>query len=100
MQLPVELQLDALFDFEQQLQALLDDEQYELFQQQQDLFSDQIKALLDTNSSEDLSRVVTQLKLLEEKIAELQIKSDTCYQQLKEKSLLQKRNKSKIKAYK
>ncbi|WP_019613203.1 hypothetical protein [Psychromonas ossibalaenae] len=100
MQLPVELQLDALFDFEQQLQALLDGEQYELFQQQQDLFSDQIKALLDTNSSEDLAVVVEQLKILEAKIAALQIKSDTCYQQLKEKSLLQKRNKSKIKAYK
>lgn len=100
MQLPIELQLDALFAFELQLQVLLDEEKYELFQQQQDIFSAQISSLLSNNSSEELSTVVEKLKVLETKISALQLKASRCYQQLKEKSLLQKRNKDKIKAYK
>ena len=93
-------QLELLFEFEKKLNLLLDEEQYELFQQQQDLFTDQIKNLLDNNSENSLSAVIKELKLLESKIEALQTRSASYFEQLKEKSLLQKRNKNKIKAYK
>ena len=96
----IKAQLELLFEFEKKLNLLLDEEQYELFQQQQDLFTDQIKNLLDNNSESDLSAVITELKLLESKIEALQTRSASYFEQLKEKSLLQKRNKNKIKAYK
>ena len=96
----IKAQLELLFEFEKKLNLLLDEEQYELFQQQQDLFTDQIKNLLDNNSESDLSAVITELKLLESKIEALQTRSTSYFEQLKEKSLLQKRNKNKIKAYK
>lgn len=95
----IELQLDELFKFEKQLHILLENEQYEKFQQQQDLFSDQIKALLDNNSAATLNRVVDKLKQLQTNIAILQHKSNASFKELKEQYLLQKRNKSKIKAY-
>ncbi|WP_415227113.1 hypothetical protein [Psychromonas sp.] len=96
----IELQLDELLKLEQQLTTFLDEEEYDLFQQQQTVFSDQIKNLLTNNSPETLSTVIEQLKTLETNIATLQNKSAQHFKQLKEKSLLQKRNKSKIKAYK
>lgn len=96
----IQHKLTALLKFEQQLHQLLEDEQYEQFQQQQDLFSDQIKVLLDNNSPETLNTVIDQLKELESKIAILQSKSENSFKQLKEQSLLQKRNKNKINAYK
>ncbi|MCG6202441.1 hypothetical protein [Psychromonas antarctica] len=100
MHTKIEQQLDELFKLEQQLTTFLDEEKYELFQQQQDIFSDKIKTLLDRNSAETLNTVIEQLKILETNIATLQNKSKQYFKQLKEQSLLQKRNKSKIKAYK
>lgn len=93
-------QLELLFEFEKKLNLLLDEKQYELFQQQQDLFTNQIKNLLDNSSQSSLSAVIKELKLLESKIGALQARSAIYFEQLKEKSLLQKRNKNKIKAYK
>ncbi|WP_022942378.1 hypothetical protein [Psychromonas hadalis] len=96
----INAQLERLFEFEKQLNQLLKDEEYEQFQQQQDLFTDQVKYLLDTNSEEMLATVITQLKQLEDAIKQLQSRSGIYFQELKEKSLLQRRNKKKIKAYK
>lgn len=96
----IESQLIKLFKFEKQLHLLLENEQYEQFQQQQDLFSEQISTLLDSNSAATLNRVIDKLKQLEANIAILQSKSENCFKQLKEKSLLQRRNKNKISAYK
>lgn len=96
----INAQLERLFEFEKQLNQLLDEEQYEQFQQQQDLFTDQVKYLLDNSSEEILATVITQLKQLEYAIKQLQSRSSVYFQELKEKSLLQRRNKSKIKAYK
>lgn len=93
-------QLKRLFTLEKELSSLLDNEEYELFQQQQDNFSDQIKALLDNNEAEVLSTVIEQLKQLENAVGQLQARSEVYFKQLKEKSLAQQRNKSKIKAYK
>ncbi len=100
MQSKIEQQLDELFKLEQQLTTFLDQQEYDLFQQQQDIFSNQIKTLLDSNSAETLSTVIEQLKTLETNIATLQNKSEQHFKQLKEMSLLQKRNKNKLKAYK
>jgi len=94
------LQLEELFKSEQQLTALLENEQYEQFQQQQDIFTAQIRKLLDSNSPETLATVINELKQLDTSITVLQNKSEKCCQQLKQKSLLQKRNKNKINAYK
>ncbi|PKF62892.1 hypothetical protein CW745_05580 [Psychromonas sp. psych-6C06] len=96
----ISTQLANLFALEEKLSDLLDNEQYEAFQQHQDLFSDQIKALLDNNSEQVLATKVEQLKKLENAVAELQNRSEHYYQALKEKSLQQQRNKNKIKAYK
>lgn len=94
------LQLDELFKLEKQLTALLENEQYEQFQQQQDIFTAQIRELLDSNSPETLASVINELKQLDTSISILQNKSELCCQLLKQKSLLQKRNKNKINAYK
>lgn len=94
------LQLDELFKLEKQLTALLENEEYEQFQQQQDIFTAQIRDVLDSNSPETLTTVINELKQLDTSITVLQNKSEECCRQLKEKSLLQKRNKNKLNAYK
>jgi len=96
----IKTQLANLFELVKELSTLLDNEEYETFQQQQDNFSDQIKAMLDNNSPEVLGTVVDQLKQLESAVEQLQNRSEVYFQQLKDKSLLQQRNKSKMKAYK
>ena len=77
-------QLNNLFKLEKTLSSLLDNEEYETFQQQQDIFSDQIKALLDNNQPEVLSTVIEQLKQLEATVEQLQERSEVYYQKLKD----------------
>ncbi|WP_094752390.1 hypothetical protein [Psychromonas sp. CD1] len=96
----IQTQLNALFKLEKKLNQLLDDEEYELFQQQQIFLSDQMNALLYNNPEPILVGVIDDLKCLESTIALLQSKAKIIHQQLKEKSLSQKRNKNKIQAYK
>lgn len=96
----IEQQLTELFELEAQLNRLLDEQEYEQFQLQQTVFSTQIRALLENNSTEALNDVVEQLKTLKSSVAKLQSKSVQTFKQLKEQSLQQKRNKKKIKAYK
>jgi tetrahydrodipicolinate N-succinyltransferase len=96
----IERQLAELFKLEQQLHVLLEKEQYEQFQQQQAVLSSQIKVLVNTNPTESLNRVLKKLQELEKNIAILQSRADACFEQLKNKSLLQKRNKNRLKAYK
>jgi len=96
----IKTQLAHLFELAKELSTLLDNEEYETFQQQQHNFSDQIKAMLDHNSPEVLSTVVDQLKQLESAVEQLQTRSEKCFLQLKKQALLQQRNKKKIKAYK
>ena len=96
----IERQLEELFEFEQHLHLLLENEQYEELQQQQAIFAATIKTLLDSNSAETLNAVVSKLKQLETNIATLKNRSENSFKQLKEKSLLQKRNKNRVNAYK
>ncbi|MCP4323280.1 MAG: hypothetical protein GY951_06270 [Psychromonas sp.] len=100
MMMDISTQLTNLFTLEKELSSLLDNEDYEAFQRQQDTFTDQIKALLDNTPQEVLITVIEQLKTLEHNVGELRNRSDIHFQKLKEKSLLQQRNKSKINAYK
>ncbi|PKG39896.1 hypothetical protein [Psychromonas sp. Urea-02u-13] len=93
-------QLERLFELEKELNILLDEERYEEFLPQQDQFSAQIKYLLDNSPEEEMLRVISQLQRLENAVELLQQRSNVYFLQLKEKSLLQRRNKSKIKAYK
>jgi hypothetical protein len=96
----IQAQLELLFEFEKQLNLLLDNEEYGQFQQQQELFSDKIKYLLDSQSEQTLNEHIQQLVNLESAVQRLQHRADMGYKKLKEKSLLLQRNKSKIKAYK
>lgn len=96
----IQAQLEQLLELNLKLNNLLDDEEWELFQQQQEIFSDKIKYLLDSSSEQELGKIIEQLKLLESNVQLLQQRADVYFKQLKEKSLLLQRNKSKIKAYK
>jgi len=96
----IQAQLERLFELEKELNTLLDEELYEEFLQQQDIFSEQIKYLLDNSSQEEMGSAIAQLKRLESSVQLLQLRSETYFQQLKEKSLSLKRNKKKISAYK
>ncbi|WP_413701372.1 hypothetical protein ACLKMH_06780 [Psychromonas sp. KJ10-10] len=95
----IQAQLDQLFELEKQLNIFLNNEEYEQFQEQQVVFTNKIQALLDTHSQEDLISILKPLKQLQNKLAQLEERSADCSKQLKEKSLVLKRNK-KIKAYK
>lgn len=96
----IESQINELLMLEKELKMLLEEEQYEEFQQLEKKFSVQVKALIKNNSPESLCHVLTKLNQLENNIAELKERSEDCFEQLKGKFLLQKRNKNKIKAYK
>jgi len=96
----IQAQLERLSEFEKKLNQLLDDEQYELFQQQQALFGDLIKDFLNRHSEDELNSVLAQLKSLRSRVKLLQERTIVSSKQLKEKSLLLQRNKNKIKAYK
>ena len=91
--------LEQLTELETQLNTLLDNEEYEQFQEQQSMFTEQLNTFLNNNSEDDLLPVIVQLKQLETRIAKLQERSTTYLEALKEKSRLLKLNKNKIKAY-
>jgi len=96
----IKAKLEQIFEFITQLNLLLDEEEYESFQQQQELFGDQLKDFIHRYSEEQLNTVIEPLKRLQHQIQLLQDRSDTESKKLKEKSLLMQRNKKKINAYK
>jgi len=96
----IQAKMELLFEFEKELNQLLDTEEYELFHQQQSLFGEQIKNVLNQHSEDELQSVVGYLKRLQSMVASLQQRADIYTKLLKEKSLQLQRNKKKIKAYK
>ena len=96
----IEQQLDALLTLQKKLSILLKEEQYEDFQRQQIKLSQQIKAFMDSHSQDSLTQVLNKLQRLEEKTITLTIQAKSHFKQLKDKSLLQQRNKNRLKAYK
>jgi hypothetical protein len=96
----IQAQLEQLFELEKALNILLDNEEYKQFQQQQELFSDKIKHVLNSQSQQDLNDNIEQLKKLKKSVESLQQRADVEFKELKDKSLLLQRNKKKIKAYK
>lgn len=92
--------IERLFEFTKELNILLDEEKYEQFQQQQALFGDLLKDFINKHSESELSSVVEQLKKLKSMVKLIQDRADANSKELKKKSILLKRNKNKIKAYK
>lgn len=96
----IQTQLEKLLEHELQLNIILDNQDYKSYQEQESLFSEQVKLFIINNSTESLNNITEQIKDFELKIKALQKKSEAHLNQLKEKSLLQRRNKNKLKAYK
>jgi len=96
----LQAKIELLFEFEKKLNLLLDEEEYELFEQQQALFGEQLKNFITKHSEVELCSVIEPLKRLQNMIKLLQDRTTTSSKQLKDKSLLLHRNKKKIKAYK
>jgi len=96
----IKAKLEQIFEFEKELNTLLDEEEYESFKQQQDVFADQLKDFLKKYSQSELNEEITQLKRLENLIQKLQYRADVDAKKLKQQSLLLQQNKKKVKAYK
>lgn len=95
----IRAKLEQIFEFERELNILLDEENYDLFRQQQDLFGDQLKDFLSKYSQDELNEEIKQLKRLENLVQKLQERADIDTKKLKELSLKMQRNKKKINAY-
>ena len=96
----IKAKLEQIFEFEKELNILLDEEDYESFKQQQDLFADQLKDFLKKYSQTELNEEITQLKRLDDLVQKLRERADIDAKKLKAQSLKMQRNKSKINAYK
>lgn len=96
----IKAKLEQIFEFEKELNILLDEEDYESFKQQQDLFGDQLKDFLKKYSQAELNEEITQLKRLDDLVEKLRERADIDAKKLKAQSLKMQRNKSKINAYK
>jgi len=96
----IKAKLEQIFEFEKELNILLDEEDYESFKQQQDLFGDQLKDFLKKYSQAELNEEITQLKRLDDLVQKLRERADIDAKKLKAQSLKMQRNKSKINAYK
>jgi hypothetical protein len=96
----IEQQLDELFELQQHLHRLLDKELYPEFQEQQEILAKEIKLFIEDNSADTLNTVIEKLRQFEEELALLKNRAAFCFKQLKDKSLLHRRNKNRIKAYK
>lgn len=92
--------LDRIFEYVNKLNVILDEQEYEQFVQQQDLFSDLLKDFLKKHSQEELNSVIEHLKRLQQAVNLLQERSSNESKQLKQKSLALQRNKNKVNAYK
>jgi len=96
----IKAKLEQIFEFEKELNTLLDEEQYESFKQQQDIFADQLKDFLKKYSQSELNEEITQLKRLENLIQKLKKRADIDAKKLKQQSLQLQQNKKKVNAYK
>jgi len=96
----IKAKLEQIFEFEKELNILLDEEDYESFKQQQDLFGDQLKDFLKKYSQAELNEEITELKRLDDLVQKLRERADIDAKKLKAQSLKMQRNKSKINAYK
>ncbi|MDN2662882.1 hypothetical protein [Psychromonas sp. 14N.309.X.WAT.B.A12] len=96
----VQASIDRLLESEKHLHKLLDEQQYEQFLQQQEIFGNQLKTCVDSYTEEQLLDVIAPLKRLQESLNTLQQRAEGISLDLKEKSLILQRNKKKIKAYK
>lgn len=96
----IKAKLEQIFEFEKELNTLLDEEQYESFKQQQGIFAVQLKEFLKKYSQSELNEEIAQLKRLENLIQKLKNRADLDAKKLKQQSLQLRQNKKKVNAYK
>ena len=96
----MEKKLTTLFQLSDLLDNCLNNKNFELFQTLEQEFSAEMKHFLDKKDQQTLLQYLPQLKMLEKRIRAIQEKAAVNRQSLKDQSLLQKRNKNKLKAYK
>ncbi len=96
----IQQQIEHLFQLAQALDHSLSAQDFDQFKTLEMKYSQQLKKLLDKQNKSALLAVIEDLKKLEQVTGIVQGRAKQSFLQLKEQSLLQKRNKSKIKAYK
>ena len=96
----IEFQINNLLELKNELGELLEEKSYEEFKQKQNELAKSIHHFFEKNTKESINLVIPKLKKLEEDIDKLQSTATKELQDLKRKSLLQKRNKNKLNAYK
>lgn len=96
----IEFQIDDLLELKNELKALLESKSYEEFEQKQNELAKSIRNFFEKNTKESMIKFIPKLKELEENINHLQDMATKELQDLKSRSLIQKRNKKKLNAYK
>jgi len=96
----VAFQINDLLKLKHELKELLEDKSYEAFEQKEKELAKSIRYFFEENTKESMTEFIPELKELEESINHLQDMASRARQDLKNKSLIQKRNKSKLNAYK
>lgn len=96
----IELQINDLLELKNELDELLEKKSYEEFEQKQNELAKSIHHFFEKNSKKSMNEFILKLKELEENIDKLQSTATKELQDLKRRSLLQKRNKNKLNAYK
>ena len=96
----IEFQINDLLELQNELRKLLKDKSYEEFEQKQNELAKSIRNFFEKNTKESMAKFIPKLKEIEGDINHLQDMATKELQDLKHKSLMQKRNKNKLNAYK
>ena len=96
----IDVQIDNLFRLEKVLTKLLEEKKYEDFNQKQRSLLKELKSFFENNPVDSIAVYSLQLKTLESNINKLEKTAKEKLQLLRNQSLLQKRNKNKLNAYK
>jgi len=91
---------EQFFIFEKALNALLDDENFDAFSEQQAHFQNQLEAFLKGCSAQQLEQQVVHIERLASLVEQLHQRAERETKKLKDQSLALQRNKKKINAYK
>ena len=94
---------DSLNNIFAQSQVIIDalqSQDYELFKKAEKKYSKDLTHFLNTTSKSELTKLIPQLKKLEQLTGYIQGAANDHFEELKKQSLAQQRNKKKINAYK
>jgi len=96
----VKATFEQFFAFEKVLNLLLDEEDFDAFTEQQNVFQTQLKDFISRCSEQELNEQLPLLEQLEKQVEQLHQRAKVSTNQLKDKSLALQRNKKKLNAYK